>query len=127
VAGQTGPAVEGGAQLQRAFRQMSARLDALQPTHDAAADVGVTMARTRAPRRSGALVGTIERTAITDGSQIVAGSPLVPYAGVINYGWSDRNIEAQPFLPDEGDVAELTAPYVDRVNDLVRTFDREAP
>jgi hypothetical protein len=129
MAGTTRPAVEGGAQLQRAFRQAADRLADLQPTHDAAADVGVQAARERAPRVSGALAGTIAREVVTEGAAVIAGSPLVPYAGVINYGWSDRNIEAQPFLTDgTDDIAEaMVKPYIDKVADVVRIFDREAP
>lgn len=129
MAGTTRPTVEGAPELQRAFRKMGDRLTDLEPTHTAAATVGAERARQSAPRRSGALIDTIRVEADATGATVVAGSPLVPYAGVINYGWPARNIEAQPYLSDGADDAAeaMVAKYVDKVDDVIRVFDREAP
>lgn len=51
-----------------------------------------------APRLTGSLASSIVGNPSAQKAQIVAGSAAVPYAGVIEYGWPDRNIEAQPYL-----------------------------
>lgn len=48
-----------------------------------------------APKRTGALASSIVAFADTTKAQV---SSAIPYAGVIEYGWNDRNIEAQPYL-----------------------------
>jgi hypothetical protein len=124
----TGPTVEGGPQLSRAFRRFADRLDDLAPTHDAAAQPLLASARTAVPIVSGALLDTLRVEPEADGSAVVAGSDQVLYAGVIHFGWPDRNIDAQPYMPDsDADATDVAAVYIDKVNDLMRTFDREAP
>jgi hypothetical protein len=51
-----------------------------------------------APRLTGALASSVVGNPSTERAQIVAGSATVPYAGVIEYGWPNRNISAQPYL-----------------------------
>jgi hypothetical protein len=129
VAGQTRPTVQGADELRRALRRMSDRLDDMEGTHASAGEKIATVARAIVPRVSGALADSIEVATTPEGSAVVAGSDLVPYAGVVNYGWPERNIDAQPYL----DEAQATAQedsidvYRERVEDLVRILDREAP
>jgi phage gpG-like protein len=51
-----------------------------------------------APRLTGALASSVQGNPSAEKAQILAGSAAVPYAGVIEYGWPDRNIDAQPYL-----------------------------
>jgi uncharacterized membrane protein YebE (DUF533 family) len=51
-----------------------------------------------APRLTGALASTVVGNPSARKAQIVAGSAAVPYAGVIEYGWPEKNIQAQPYL-----------------------------
>jgi hypothetical protein len=129
VAGPPAVTIDGGPKLARAFDRMSDRLGDLAATHAAAADPVVATARSLVPIVSGALLDTIRREDITDGSAVIAGSDQVRYAGPIHYGWPDRNIEAQPFLDDAitDEQDAVAAVYDDKVDDIIRTFDREAP
>ncbi len=51
-----------------------------------------------APKLTGALASSVQGNPSAEKAQILAGSAAVPYAGVIEYGWPDRNIDAQPYL-----------------------------
>jgi hypothetical protein len=51
-----------------------------------------------APRLSGALASSIVGNGSGERARIVAGSPTVPYAGVIEYGWPQKGREARPYL-----------------------------
>lgn len=125
----SGPTVDGAPQLQRAFRRMADSLDDIASTHDAAAQPILASARTAVPIQTGALLDTIRIESEPGGSAVVAGSDRVRYAGVINYGWPDRNIEAQPYLDDPATDGreDVPAVYDGKVDDLIRTFDRMAP
>jgi hypothetical protein len=129
MAGHTRPTVQGADELSRALRRMSDRLDDMEGTHASAGEKIATVARAIVPRVSGALAESIEVETTADGSAVVAGSDLVPYAGVINYGWPDRNIDAQPYLDDAQAAAgdDAVQVYDDRIDDLVRSLDRETP
>lgn len=129
AAAQSAVTVKGGPQLARAFGRMDDRLDDMRSTHDRAATVVVERAQAIAPRLTGALADSVHAEPTDTGSEVVAGGPLVPYAGVIHNGWRDHNIEPQPFLDD---ALEATAPdvrdrYDDGIEDVVRAFGREAP
>lgn len=108
---------------------MAEGLDDLQPTHDRAAEPVLASARSAVPIVTGALLDTIRVEPDDGGSAVVAGSSTVPYAPPIHYGWPDRNIDAQPFLDDAATDAQdaVAAVYDDKVDDLIRRFDREAP
>lgn len=51
-----------------------------------------------APVLTGALASSVKGNPSNEKAQILAGSNAVPYAGVQEYGWPNRNIEAQPYL-----------------------------
>jgi hypothetical protein len=51
-----------------------------------------------APRLTGALASSVKGNPSNEKAQILAGSNSVPYAGVQEYGWPQRNIQAQPYL-----------------------------
>ena len=51
-----------------------------------------------APKLTGALASSVIGNPSAEKAQILAGSAAVPYAGVQEYGWPERNIEAQPYL-----------------------------
>lgn len=50
------------------------------------------------PRRTGALASTVDAVDDAGGVTLTAGSPAVPYAGVIHEGWPAHHIRAQPFM-----------------------------
>lgn len=51
-----------------------------------------------APRLTGALASSVKGNPSNEKAQILAGSQSVPYAGVQEYGWPQKNIQAQPYL-----------------------------
>ena len=51
-----------------------------------------------APRLTGALASSVKGNPSAEKAQILAGSAAVPYAGVQEYGWPEKNIQAQPYL-----------------------------
>jgi HK97 gp10 family phage protein len=51
-----------------------------------------------APRLTGALASSVKGNPSAEKAQILAGSAAVPYAGVQEYGWPEKNINAQPYL-----------------------------
>lgn len=51
-----------------------------------------------APRLTGALASSVQGNPSAEKAQILAGSNTVVYAGVQEYGWSEKNIQAQPYL-----------------------------
>ena len=55
-------------------------------------------ASSMAPNLTGALASSVVGNPSAEKAQILAGSAAVPYAGVIEYGWPNRNIQAQPYL-----------------------------
>lgn len=108
--------------LQRALNLVANGLDKLQTVHQAAAELVAGTAREIVPVQSGTLRGTIVATSDRSHGFVFAGTPGVPYAGPIHFGWPDHNIKPQPFLYDALDanfenVSELYGKHVD---DLVR-------
>jgi hypothetical protein len=119
--------VVGAVETQRALRRMADDLGD-PATAERAGAVVLARADELVPRVSGALAGTL-RLVLTDaGVDVLAGSPLVPYAGVIQYGWSERGIRAQPYLTDslEQRAEAIHDVYADRVADLVERVGRES-
>jgi phage gpG-like protein len=51
-----------------------------------------------APRLTGALASSVQGNPSAEKAQILAGSDAVPYAGVQEYGWPQKNIQAKPYL-----------------------------
>jgi hypothetical protein len=102
--------VRGLVELRRQLDQLDEQ--ALAPAEQAAAQVIATQAK--APRRTGALAGSLAAV----GGAVV--SPL-EYAGVVHYGYPARNITAQPFV-DQAFVDHVDAwagAYLERVDDLL--------
>ena len=83
------------------IRSLKAYEGAAQDLKEANSAIGSkvsTAAKATAPFQTGALAGSIRGNRALKKVQIKAGGARVPYAGVIEYGWPARNIEAQPFL-----------------------------
>jgi hypothetical protein len=106
---------------------MAADLDDPATPHKAA-DLVLARADELVPRVSGDLASTLRVVEVEHGADVVAGSPLVPYAGVIQYGWPARGIAAQPYLTDGlAQRAEaIHDVYADRIGDLVERVGRES-
>jgi hypothetical protein len=122
----SGVAIEGDDETRRAFRRAKRRADDIATSSAEAAGAIEADALRRVPVESGALRGTIRVIDLTDAADVVAGSDLVPYAGVVHGGWPARNIPAQPYL-DTRRAEDVEAYYADEVRDLVRRFEIDAP
>ena len=95
--------LEGGTNLQATLRAQARGLADLSVPNKRAADIIVTAARMRAPRRSGRLAGSLRGSGEPDAAVVEAG-PV--YAPVQEYGWPRRHIPAQPFLVNSADATE---------------------
>jgi hypothetical protein len=98
----TTPTVEvvGARQLAATMKRAGADLRDLTALNRSAAAVVGAAAKARAPRRSGALAGSVRVGGTRTAGTVRAGSASVPYAMPIHWGWPSRNITAQPFISD---------------------------
>ena len=122
--------VEGAPQLRRALKKAGDRAEDLKAAHRSGAERVADRARSLVPRLDGDLARTIKVKATKTSAGVVAGgTPLVPYAGPIHYGWRARNIEPQPFLTDAlaDERDRIAEEYEKAAADIVRRLDREAP
>lgn len=90
-------------ETQRALAKLDPELRAtIRASAKHAANIVAENARSRAPRRSGALAGSIRTGVTATGSYVQVGSSgrAKLYAGVIHFGWPKHNIKANPFLTD---------------------------
>jgi phage gpG-like protein len=78
-----------------------------------------------APRLTGALASSVQGNPSAEKAQILAGSAAVPYAGVIEYGWPQRNIEAQPYLnPAVNDnMGYIIEKYNDSIKKAIKQYN----
>ena len=78
-----------------------------------------------APRLNGALASSVVGKPSAEKAQILAGSAAVPYAGVIEYGWPDRNIDAKPYLnPAVNDnMGYIIEKYNDSIQKAIKQYD----
>ena len=78
-----------------------------------------------APVLTGALASSVKGNPSAEKAQIMAGSAAVPYAGVIEYGWPDRNIDAQPYLnPAVNDnMGYIIEKYNDSIQKAIQKYD----
>jgi hypothetical protein len=78
-----------------------------------------------APVLTGALASSVKGNPSAEKAQILAGSAAIPYAGVIEYGWPDRNIDAQPYLnPAVNDnMGYIIEKYNDSIQKAIKQYD----
>tara|TARA_R110000868_G_scaffold291505_3_gene551867 strand:- start:2212 stop:2595 length:384 start_codon:yes stop_codon:yes gene_type:complete len=78
-----------------------------------------------APKLTGALASSVLGNPSSERAQIVAGSAAVPYAGVIEYGWPNRNIKPQPYLNKavNDNLGYIIEKYEDSIKDIVKKYD----
>jgi hypothetical protein len=117
--------VEGAKQLQRALRQVEGGMADLKSAHAEAAKIVERQAEAIAPRRSGPLAASVRSSGQARQGVVRAGKAAVPYAAVIHFGYSARNIAPQPFLYDALDArrTEVIATYNSHVNKIIKKND----
>jgi hypothetical protein len=109
------------ARLARFEKELLPQITAVN--REAAQDVKAA-ALERVPRRSGRLAKSIKATASRTRGLVRAGGDLVPYAGVISFGWPAHDIAPQPFLLDALDarretIVELYAKRIESLSEEV--------
>jgi hypothetical protein len=97
VAGYT-VTIKGVNEVIRSLKQYEGAVDDLKDANAAIGNKVAVTAKATAPFKTGSLSGTVRANRAMKKVQIKAGGARVPYAGVIEYGWPARNIEAQPYL-----------------------------
>lgn len=90
--------IKGVNEVIRSLKQYQGAVDDLKDANAAIGNKVAVTAKATAPYLSGRLAGTVRANRAMKKVQIKAGGAAVPYAGVIEYGWPARNIEAQPYL-----------------------------
>jgi len=78
-----------------------------------------------APVLTGALASSVKGNPSAEKAQILAGSAAVPYAGVQEYGWPERNIKAQPYLnPAVNDnMGYIIEKYNDSIQKAIKQYN----
>lgn len=78
-----------------------------------------------APKLTGALASSVVGNPSAEKAQILAGSAAVPYAGVIEYGWPDRNRNAQPYLNPavNNNMGYIIEKYNDSIQKAIQKYD----
>lgn len=92
--------VEGARQLRRTLKRAGDDLGDLKDANKRAGDIVANAASRSAPRRSGALAGSLRASRAAASATVRGGGARIPYANPIHWGWPARNIKAQPFLSD---------------------------
>lgn len=90
--------VEGLNELQRSLKLVSAELPVeVKAAALEGAEIVATDMRSRAPRLSGRLLGTIRAGSTLHGSYVKVGGKATPYTKPIVFGWAKHNIRANRF------------------------------
>jgi len=78
-----------------------------------------------APKLTGALASSVVGNPSAEKAQIAAGSAAVPYAGVQEYGWPNKNIEAQPYLRPavNNNMDYIIAKYEDSIKANIKKYN----
>lgn len=90
--------IKGVNEVIRSLKQYKGAVDDLKDANAAIGNKVAVTAKATAPFNTGRLAGTVRANRAMKKVQIKAGGAAVPYAGVIEYGWPARQIEAQPYL-----------------------------
>ena len=98
--------VDGARQLRASMKNAGLDLRDLNEVNKQAAALVAGRAAPAAPRRTGALAGTVRASGTRTAAIVRAGRASVPYANVIEWGWEARNIAAQPFVKDAAQATE---------------------
>lgn len=102
--------VDGARQLRASLKRAGHDLGDLKAANAEVSRIVLADAKTRVPRRSGALAATLRGGSAATRATVSAGYARVPYAGPVHWGtppggrWgrgrTARGVRAQPFLTD---------------------------
>lgn len=118
----TGFRVEGLSEVVRDLQKIGVEVDDLKDAFAKIADEAAQTASSFAPRASGRLAADIRGNRAKSKAVVTAGRSSVPYAGPINYGWRDRNIEPALFMQRADQAMQTRAVHLleDEINQKIR-------
>ena len=76
-----------------------------------------------APKLTGKLASSVGSKFEKGTLQIYAGNESVPYAGVIEYGYPMRNIDAQPYLRPSVDMGVIEQKYNQHIEQSIKKYN----
>lgn len=117
--------VDGEAKVKAALDKVEKDLiDRLELNKDLSTELS-KKASAMAPRLTGALASSVKGNPSNEKAQILAGSNAVPYAGVQEYGWPEKNIQAQPYLRPAvfDNIAYIVEKYNNYIKDTVKKYN----
>lgn len=114
--------VQGLNQLVRSLQKAGVEVDDLKGAFSKMSRLGADYAAGFAPKRTGKMAARIRGNKAKNKAVVMAGGATTPYAGVNNYGWPARGIEASGFMQKASDRLEGEAPALidQELNDIVR-------
>jgi len=117
--------IEGTQELQTLLTRLANDLESNSELNKELSTNLAQKASSIAPRLTGSLASSIVGNPSPQKAQIVAGSGAVPYAGVIEYGWPDRNIEAQPYLNKtvNSNMDYIVERYKQNIDDNIKKYN----
>lgn len=117
--------IEGSDQLQNLLTRLGNDLESNLTLNKELSSTLSQKASSMAPRLTGALASSVIGNPSAQKAQIAAGNSAVPYAGVQEYGWPARNIQAQPYLNKavNDSMGYIVEKYNQSISDNIKKYD----
>lgn len=117
--------VTGIEEVTKLLNQVVNNLESMTSANKEISQTLSSKASAMAPRRTGALASSVKGNPSGQKAQIMAGSNAVPYAGVQEYGWPAKNIQAQPYLrPAVNDnMGYIIERYSKEIKDVIKKYN----
>lgn len=109
----------------RSLERLGTEVKDLKDAFKRIGNLVVDDAQAGAPKKSGALAGSIRASNTKNRSTIRSGSAKVPYAGVQEWGWPRHNIEGSHYLVSAVERNQQTSVRAldDELRGLIRRLD----
>lgn len=107
------------------LKKVEGALDNLTDANKTIASTIASKASVLAPRLTGALASSIKGTSDKDKIRITAGGDRVVYAGVQEYGWPEKNIQAQPYLRPavQDNMSYIVQKYEENIQSVIKKYN----
>jgi len=117
--------IEGVKQAEAALDKLSKSLESNLSLNKELSSTLSKKASAMAPKLTGALASSVQGNASPEKAQILAGSNAVPYAGVQEYGWPQKNIKAQPYLRPAvfNNMGYIIEQYNDSIKENIKKYN----
>lgn len=117
--------IEGVKQAEAALDKLSKSLESNLSLNKELSSTLSQKASAMAPRLTGALASSVKGNPSAEKAQILAGSKAVPYAGVQEYGWPQKNIKAQPYMRPAvfNNMGYIIEKYNDSIKENIKKYN----